>query len=60
MNVIRHCTEVLRDERRVEDADGLRDVVTVWSPICTCGWEGRTVDVRLDAVEDADEHVRSL
>ena len=47
MNVVRHCTEVLHDGR-------------TWLPVCVCGWEGREADRRLDAVEDADEHVRSL
>ena len=53
----RHNVEVLRDECRVV-RDGLIDAVTVWSPICGCGWMGRTVDSKRDAQEDADEHVR--
>lgn len=51
MNVIRHCTEIVHGGWRSEHT---------WVPTCTCGWEGQEVDRRLDAVEDADEHVRSL
>jgi len=57
---MRHRTEVARVVRVFARGSQRSVRPDMFAAKCDCGWEGRAMDTKRDADDDADEHVRMM